>query len=92
MVAGVGPISRMFVVLQKINNLVVRCHLCWVPFLGVGISFKRSALFVRLCRWVPQMLGGFSHFDQAPLSDIPGYVTWPSHVVKFAEQKFEERG
>ena len=34
MVVGVRSISRMLVVLQKTNN-VVRCHLCWVPFLGV---------------------------------------------------------
>ena len=25
--------------------------------------------------------GGFSHFDQAPLLDISGYITWPSHVL-----------
>ena len=34
MVVGVRSISRMLVVLQKTNNVVVRCHLCWVPFLG----------------------------------------------------------
>ena len=53
---GVGSIihiSRVLVVLQKTNNVVVRCHLCWVPFLGGGIFDKRSALFVTLCQWVP---------------------------------------
>ena len=34
MVVGVRSISRMLVVLQKTNNVVVRCQLCWVPFLG----------------------------------------------------------
>ena len=52
MVVGVAS-SRMLEVLQKINNVVVKCHLCWVPFLGGGIFDKRSALFVTLCQWVP---------------------------------------
>ena len=52
--AWVGSvISRMSAVLQKTNNVVARCHLCWVPFLGGGIFDKRSALFVTLCQWVP---------------------------------------
>ena len=81
-VVGVGSIiSRGLVLLQKTNNVVVRCHLCWVPILGRGIIDKRSALFVTLCQWMPQMLGCFSHFDQASLLDISGYVTWPSHVL-----------
>ena len=42
---------------------------------------KRSAHFVTLCQRVPQMLGGFSRFDQAPLLDISGYDIWPSHVL-----------
>ena len=76
---GVGSIiNRVLVVLQKTNNVVVRCHLCWVPFLGGGIFNKRAALFVTLCQWV---LSDFSHFDQAPLLDISSYVTWPSHVL-----------
>ena len=53
MVVGAGSISRMLVVLQKTNNVVVRCHLCWVPFLGGGIFDERSPLFVTLCQWVP---------------------------------------
>ena len=55
-VVGVGSvinISRVLVVLQKTNDVIVRCHLCWVPFLGGGIFDKRSALFVTLCLWVP---------------------------------------
>ena len=36
------------------------------------------------------MLGGFSHFDQAPLSDISGNVTRPSHVLYFGEHQFVE--
>ena len=52
MVVGVAS-SRMLEVLQEINNVVVKCHLCWVPFLGGGIFDKRSALFVTLCQWVP---------------------------------------
>ena len=37
-VVGVSSIvSRVLVVLQKTNNVVGRCHLCWVPFLGGGI-------------------------------------------------------
>ena len=46
-------ISTVLVVLQKTNNVVVRCHLCSVPFLGGGIFDKRSAPFVTLCQWVP---------------------------------------
>ena len=56
-------ISRMLVVLQETNNLVIRCHLCRVTFLGGGIFDKRSAVFVTLYQWVQQMLGVFSHFD-----------------------------
>ena len=53
-VIGVGSIiSRVLVLFQKTNNVVVRCHLCWVPFLGSGIVDKRSILFVTLCQWVP---------------------------------------
>ena len=50
---GLGSISRMLVVVQKTNNVVVRCHLCWLPFLGGGIFDERSELFVTLCQWVP---------------------------------------
>ena len=53
MVVGEASVSRMFVVLQKTNNVVVRCYLFWVPFLGDSIFNKRSALFVTLCQWVP---------------------------------------
>ena len=53
LIVGVGLISRVLVVLQKANNVVVRCHSCWVPFLGGGIFEKRSSLFVTLCQWVP---------------------------------------
>ena len=55
-VVGVGSvinISRVLVVLQKTTDVIVRCHLCWVSFLGGGIFDKRSALFVTLCLWVP---------------------------------------
>ena len=48
LVLGVGSISRVFVVLQKTNNIAVRYHLCWVPFWGGGIFDKKSALFVTL--------------------------------------------
>ena len=51
-VAGVGSISRVLVVLQKTNNVVVRCHLYWVPFLEGGICDKKSALCVTLSQWV----------------------------------------
>ena len=47
LVLGVGSISRVFVALQKTNNIVVRYHLCWVPFCS-GIFDKKSALFVTL--------------------------------------------
>ena len=53
MVVGIGSINRMLVVLQKTSNAVVRCHLCWVPFLGSGIFDNRSTLFVTLYQWVP---------------------------------------
>ena len=50
---GVGSISRVLVVLQKTNNVVVKCHyFCWIPLLQGGIFDKRSALFVILCQWV----------------------------------------
>ena len=54
-VVGKGSIihiSRVLVVLQKTNNVVVRCHLCWVPCWRDGKFDKRSALFVTLCQWV----------------------------------------
>ena len=50
---GLGSISRMLLVVQKTNNVVVRCHLCWLPFLGGGIFDERNELFVTLCQWVP---------------------------------------
>ena len=53
MVVGVACIRSMLVILQKTNNVVVRCHLRSVPFLGGGIFDKRSPLFVTLCQWVP---------------------------------------
>ena len=52
-VVGVSSISRVLVVLQKTNDVVVRCFLCLVLFMGGGIFDKRSAIFVRLCLWVP---------------------------------------
>ena len=36
------------------------------------------------------MLGGFSHFDQAPVLDVSGYLTCPSHVLWFAEHQLAE--
>ena len=83
-VVMVGSVGSVLVVLQKTNDVVRRCRLCWVPFLGGGIFDKRSALFVTLChgcQWVPKMLGGFSHFEKVPLLDISGYITWPFHVL-----------
>ena len=53
LIVGVGPISRMLIVLQIANNVVTRCHLCWVPILRGGIFKKRSSLFVTLYQWVP---------------------------------------
>ena len=35
-------------------------------------------------------VGSFSHFNQASLLDISSCVTWPSHVLYFAEQQFAE--
>ena len=49
-VVRVGSISRVLGVPQKTNNVVVRCHLCWVLFLGGGVFDKRSPLFVTLCQ------------------------------------------
>ena len=49
---GVGSFSKVLVVPQKTNNVVVGCHLCWVPFLGRGSFDKRSALFVTVCQWM----------------------------------------
>ena len=43
LIAGVGPMSRVLVVLQKVNNVVVRCHFCCVPFFE-----KRITLFVTM--------------------------------------------
>ena len=37
LIVGVGPISRVFVVLQKANNEVVRCHFCEMPFMLAAI-------------------------------------------------------
>ena len=36
----VGPISRVLVVLQKANNVVVRCHFSEMPFM-LGAIFVR---------------------------------------------------
>ena len=52
LILGVGSISRVLVVLQKTNNAVARCHLCYVLFLRGGIFDKRSVLFVTLHQWV----------------------------------------
>ena len=52
-IVGVGPISRVLVVYEKASNVVMRCHLCWVPFFRGGIFEKTSTLFVTLCQWVP---------------------------------------
>ena len=39
-IAGVGSISRVFVVLQKANNAVVKCYFCEMPFM-LGATFAR---------------------------------------------------
>ena len=62
LIVGVGSISRVLVVLQKANNVVVRYHFCEMPFMLGPVFDKRSALFLTLCQWLPYMLGGFSHF------------------------------
>ena len=90
LIVGLGPVTSVLLVLQKTNNVVVRCHLCWVPFLRGSIFEKKSALFVTLCQWVLQMLRAFDHFDQAPLLDISGCVAWPYHILQFAEHQFME--
>ena len=54
LIAGVYYISRVLVVPQKTNNVVVGCHyLCWVPFFQGQFFGKRSALFLTLWQWVP---------------------------------------
>ena len=53
LIEGVSSIKRVlnwYVVLQKTNNVVVRCHSCWVPFFRCVIFDERSAFFVTLCR------------------------------------------
>ena len=47
---GVDSISKVMVALQETNNVVVRCHFCWVPFLRGGIFDKRSVPIVKLCQ------------------------------------------
>ena len=45
LIVGIGPISRVLVVLQKANNnVVVRCHFCEVPFM-------LDAIFARFYFW-----------------------------------------
>ena len=54
LIAGVYYISRVSVVPQKTNNVVVGCHyLCWVPFFQGRFFNKRGALFLTLWQWVP---------------------------------------
>ena len=65
-VVGFGSISRVLVVLEKTNKEVVRCHLCWLPFLVGDIFDERSALFVS---------NTLSMGAIAPLLDISSYVT-----------------
>ena len=43
LIVGVGPISRVLVVLQNGSNVVVRCHFCEMPFM---VFFKRGAPFL----------------------------------------------
>ena len=52
LIVGIGSVSRMLIVLQKVNNVVVRWHLRWMPFLQGGIFDKRNALFVTLRWWL----------------------------------------
>ena len=53
LIVGAGSISRMLVVLEKANNVVVRSHLIRCYFLRGGIFDKTSALFGTLYQWVP---------------------------------------
>ena len=53
LIVGAGSISRMLVVLEKANNVVVRSHLIGCYFLRGGIFDKTSALFGTLYQWVP---------------------------------------
>ena len=39
-IVGVGSNSRVFVVLQKANNAVVKCYFCEMPFM-LGAIFAR---------------------------------------------------
>ena len=45
LIVGAGSVSSVLVVLQKANNVVVRCHLCWVPFLRDGIFDRQERPF-----------------------------------------------
>ena len=36
-IVGVGSISRVLVVLQKVNKVIVRCHFCEMPFMLCAI-------------------------------------------------------
>ena len=44
LIVGVGSISKVMVVLQKANNVVLRCHFCEMPFM-------LGAIFVRCYFW-----------------------------------------
>ena len=50
-----------------------------MSFLRGGVFEKRSALSLKLSQWRQYFQCG--HFDQAPLLDVSGYVTWPSHAL-----------
>ena len=86
LIVRVGSISRVLIVLQEANNVVVKCHFCEMSFM-LCVNFARWFFWQEECPFCKTvsmgaiMLCGFSHFDQAPLLDISSYVTWPSQVV-----------
>ena len=82
LIIGVGSISRVLLVPQETNNVVVRCHFCEMTFILVGI-FMRSYFWKEECPFRNTLSIGAINVrwtDQAPLLDISACVTWPSHV------------
>ena len=46
LIVGVGSISRMLVVLQKTNNVVMRCYFCKMPF-NVGCHLCEVVFLIK---------------------------------------------
>ena len=80
LIVGAGPISRVLILLQKVNNVVVRCHFCEMPFM-------LCAIFARWYFWKDE-LPFCNTVSMGAINVRCLWPFWPSASVRYFRLRY----